>query len=73
MRKEFKMTEEDLKELKKAFNTGPAIALHCGPIVSPQESANRAWARLGEKMGFAYMTVKPCGADQLVFTAEEKD
>ena len=26
---------------------------------SPQENANRAWKRLGEEMGFEYMTVTP--------------
>lgn len=72
MRKEFKMTEEDLEVLKKASTPVTAIALHCGQSVSPQESANRAWKRLGEKIGFDHMTVQPCGADQLVFTAEEK-
>ena len=39
MRKEFEMTQEDLDKLKEASKPVPAIALHCGPITSPQENA----------------------------------
>ena len=35
---------------------------------SPQENANRAWAKLGKKMGFDSMTVMP-GKEPRFFTA----
>jgi hypothetical protein len=39
---------------------------------TPQENANKAWQRLGEKMGFDYMTVQPIpGKGQRHFTAVE--
>lgn len=56
---EFEMTESDLLDLMNASKPTMAVALHCGPPASPQEMANAAWARLGEKMGFDPMTVKP--------------
>ena len=37
---------------------------------TPQENANRAWEKLGKKMGFDYMTVRPNQArGALYFTA----
>lgn len=56
---EFEMTETDLSELLAAMEPSPAIALHCGPPPSVQQKANAAWAKLGAKMGFDPMTVKP--------------
>jgi len=59
MKKEFEMSETDLKELMEACKSVPMIALQCGTPRSPQENANDAWNRLGEKMGFDGSTVEP--------------
>ena len=68
--KEFTMTDEDFANLLKACKPVPLIMLQCGEPRSPQENANYAWHRLGEKMGFKHMTVKPSGKGPKVFTAE---
>ena len=73
MRKEFEMTDDDLSELLQACRPTPALFLSGGlPMAStPQENANRAWERLGAKMGFDYMSVEPIsGKGQRHFTAE---
>lgn len=70
MRRDYEMTDDDLKELLEACKPVPAIALQCGPISSPQENANRAWERLGQKMGFNHMTVRPNGRGDRHFSAE---
>lgn len=55
----YEMSEEDLQTILEACK--PTVCmLICGSYPSsPQENANRAWARLGEKMGFDHMTVRP--------------
>jgi hypothetical protein len=72
MRKEFEMTEEDLRALLEACRPTPAMFLSGGTPMfdTPQENANRAWQRLGEKMGFDYLTVQPVpGKGQRTFSA----
>lgn len=70
-RREYEMTEADLRTLLDACKPVLAIALQCGPISSPQENANRAWQQLGHKMEFNYLTVQPVrGKGQRFFTAE---
>ena len=67
---EYEMTEEDLKELLDACKPVPMIMLQYGTPLSQQENANRAWKRLGEKMGFDAMTVSPSSSKgQRFFTA----
>lgn len=68
-RREFEMTEGDLKTLLEACRSVPMIALQCGPVSSPQENANRAWCALGERMGFDGMSVEPSPKGQRFFTA----
>ncbi len=58
-RTNYEMTEEDYKELLEACKPTLCIKIGSYTPASPQENANRAWARLGEKMGFDYMTVRP--------------
>lgn len=58
-RTEYEMTEADLVELMEAFKPVPMIMLQCGNPPSQQENANRAWAALGQKMGFDEDTVRP--------------
>ena len=55
----YEMTEEDLKEILDSCKPVPMIMLQCGTPSSPQENANRAWKRLGDKMGFDSLTVQP--------------
>lgn len=69
-RTNYEMTEEDLKTILEACKPVPAIMLHiCGGPRSPQENANDAWAALGKKMGFDYMTVQPSNKGNRFFTA----
>lgn len=75
-RKEFEMTDKDLTELVDACRPTPLMALGSGELIcgTPQENANRAWQRLGEKMGFDGMTVKLIlSKSPLFFTAEIVD
>ena len=58
-KQEFEMTEEQQKTLLEAMRPVPLIMLQCGAPPSQQESANRAWGRLGKEMGFQHMTVTP--------------
>lgn len=62
--REFEMTEADLAELMEASRPVLAIALNCGPPVSAQARANAAWAKLGDRMGFDPMTVRPSRAGE---------
>jgi hypothetical protein len=73
MRKEFEMSEGDMKELLEACRPVPMIMLQCGNPPSQQENANRAWCRLGDKMGFDGMTVEPTGKGDRFFTAEARE
>lgn len=58
-RTNYEMTEDDLQELLAAMKSVPVIMIGSYSPASPQENANAAWARLGAKMGFDYMTVQP--------------
>lgn len=55
----FEMSDEQLEGLLSACKPVAMIALQCGTPSSPQENANRAWANLGDSMGFEPMTVEP--------------
>jgi len=69
---EFEMSEDDFKKILDAGKPTPVLYLSGGiPLGgNPQENANRAWKRLGEKMGFDHMTVRPIqGKDGRFFTA----
>lgn len=71
MRREYEMTEMQMKRLLQACRPVPLIMLQCGMPPSPQETANRAWKRLGDELGFDHMTVLPVqGKGQRFFTAE---
>lgn len=60
-RTNYEMTEDDLKELLDACKPTPVMFITGGRSIgnSPQENANLAWERLGKKMGFDHMTVRP--------------
>lgn len=68
-RKQYEMTQDDLDKLLEACRPVPMIMLQCGTPPTPQERANAAWAELGKRMGFDYMTVKPAGSDPKQFSA----
>lgn len=70
---EFEMTEQDLKDLLEAAKPIPYIAVQCGEPSSPQQAVNAVWARLGERLGFETMTVRPVAKKgQRFFSAVEK-
>lgn len=72
-RREFEMTAEDNKALLEACKPTPVMFLSGGQPMnnSPQENANEAWRKLGLKMGFDHMSVRPVsGKSTLFFTAE---
>ena len=71
MRKEFELTQEQLNLLLDASKPTPVIFLSGGkPLFnSPQENANYAWEKLGEELGFDYMTVEPNGKGNRFFSA----
>lgn len=70
MRKDFEMSQHDLDVLLAAMKPVAMIGLQCGTPRSLQENANEAWRRLGEKLGFDYMTVRPNGKGDRFFSAE---
>ena len=73
MRKEYEMTDEELKEIMDACKPVPVMYMSGGqPMFSSrQENANHAWEKLSKKLGFKNMTVKPNGKGNKFFTAEE--
>ncbi len=75
-RERFEMTDEDLAALLDASKPTPVMYLSGGKPMynTPRENANRAWAQLGDKMGFKSMTVQPIeGKGQKCFTAEAQE
>ena len=69
MRTNYEMTDSDLAALLEAMKPVPMTMLQCGTPRSVQENANAAWARLGERMGFDPMTVRPTGKGDRFFSA----
>ena len=73
MRQEFEMTDEELREILDASQPVPYLIIGGHAPESPQECANRAWQRLGEKRGFIWDSAQPVsGKGQRFFTAEFK-
>lgn len=69
--KEYEMSQEDLDELLEACKPVPYMIIGGVAPMSPQERANAAWEKLGKKMGFRHMTVRPIGKGDRFFMAEE--
>jgi len=69
-RVQYEMSEEDLTELLDACSK-PTRVMMIGDYrsPSPQENANAAWAKLGKKMGFDSITVRPDPRGDKYFTA----
>ena len=55
----YEMSEEDLKAIREACRPVPVMMIGGVSPSSPQRNANRVWRKLGEKMNFDYMTVRP--------------
>jgi len=73
MRKEFKLTQEDVNFVVEASKPVPAMFLSDGgPMFgTPQENANKAWQTLGKKYGFIWHTCEPVpGKNRKFITAE---
>ena len=69
-RTNYEMTEADLSELMEAMKPVPMMMIGGTTPRSQQENANAAWAKLGAKMGFDPMSVRPCeGEGYRHFTA----
>ena len=69
-RTNYEMSTEDKTELLEACKPTPCIMVGDYTPSTPQENANRAWKKLGEKMGFDSMTVAPIsGKGNRFFTA----
>jgi hypothetical protein len=66
----YEMSKADLASLLNACKPTPVIMVGNHTPPAPQENANRAWAALGEKMGFDHMAVQPvAGKGQRFFSA----
>lgn len=74
-RREFEMTEDDYNGLIEACKPVPAMYLSGGAPMfgTPQDNANAAWGRLGERMGFDGMSVEPSPKGGRFFTAVPKE
>ena len=72
MRREFELTGEELDILIEAGKPTMVMKIGTYDPPSPQDNANYAWRKLGEKRGFDYMSVKYVpGKSNHFFTAEE--
>ncbi|WP_089177182.1 hypothetical protein [Bosea sp. AS-1] len=71
-RRDYEMTEADLKGLLDAMKPVPYIIVGGMRPASQQENANAAWEALGNRMGFEHMTVRPNGKGDRFFSAEPK-
>lgn len=69
-RREYEMTEADYDLIIAASRPVPYLIIGGIAPMSQQERANIAWASLGQKMGFKYMTVRPGSNGKHSFTAE---
>jgi len=71
MKREYEMTEQELKELMDAGKPVPYLVFGGIPPASPYDNAMRAWDALGTKKGFWPMTVESsCGKGERFFMAE---
>ena len=72
-RREFEMTEDDLRILLEASKPVPYIVFGGVEPRSPRENAHDAWRALGERMGFDWETVMPSSGGQSFFSAVPKE
>jgi len=71
MRREYVLTDDQVKKLIGSMKGPPLITLQCGQPESVQERANRAWIEVGLEAGFDGMTTRPVhGKPMQYITAE---
>ena len=68
-RVDYEMTQEDLDTILDACKPVPCMMIGNSTPSSPQENANRAWERLGKKMGFDSKTARPSNKGSRFFSA----
>ena len=68
-RVDYEMTQEDLDTILDACKPVPCMMIGGSTPSNPQDNANRAWERLGRKMGFESTTVRPSKKGQRFFSA----
>lgn len=68
-RVEYEMSQDDYEKILEACKPVTYIVVDGLPPRNPQQNANAAWAELGKKMGFDYMTVRPSEKGVHFFTA----
>lgn len=66
-RANYEMSQADLEDILDACKSVPYIVIGGVAPRSQQENANRAWARLGSRMGFDPMTVQPISGKGMRF------
>lgn len=70
---EFELSDEDLQALYEACKPVPYMVFGGMPPRSPQQNANHAWQKVGNKMGFYSLSVVPVpGKSDKFFMAEPK-
>lgn len=68
---EFEMTEEQHAEILRACKPMPYMVVGGVPPRNPCENVERAWAKLGQDLGFKTVTVRSVpGKSDYFFTAE---
>lgn len=72
MRKLYVMADDQFNYLMEACKPVPYMVFGGVAPTSPQENANAAWRKLGDELGFDYMSVYPAGNDPKQFYANEK-
>lgn len=71
MRKTFKLTDEQVKELLEAGRPGMYLVAAGTEPISPQERVNDIWKRLGKEQSFVWDSASPiAGMGIKYFSAE---
>lgn len=73
MRKEFEMTDEELKNILEACKPVRYTVMGGHVPTSPQENANKAWQALAHKRGFVWNSARPSDKGNKFFTAETNE
>lgn len=68
----YEMTQDELGKIMEASRPVRYMIIGGSIPQSPQDNANAAWAELGSRMGFDYMTVRPTGEGPRFFSAVPK-
>jgi hypothetical protein len=66
---DYRMTDEELEELKKASRPVPYLIMGGMPPPSPRENAMRVWRKIAQRVGCVVDTIAPRGGDPHDFSA----